>query len=465
MSLSQLLAHLQETEKWFVSQAASGTYAAIDSNQRLQEALQRVGGEKLALLKHGLLDEIVLMRLATAAINGTVPNDSWRKLLNLVKQAAANERAAIVSLDAGGPSGASWRDDDPKRYDQLLPIGSKRCYEEDIEAAIDETKGEEPLALLVIDVDDFKSVNDLHGHQVGDDVLRAIARIIASSAIGKGKAYRWGGDELAVVLPNHTLSEGGAVAERIRCGVEGLSFRRPELRVTVTIGCAMLPEEPNRTARGLFEVADAALRSAKREGKNRVYGAKSALVAPRNTTEPPTTIDRDLFLRKLLTAALPAGDIFIVDTDQEAAWVQAGTTSYRFDDPAMTAEYRDALRRGKNEGFLEPVSERAYRLTAKGFTLARASATRGDPGSAVAALRPLSASPDDRRIIQFLASQEPRRYLADELAKNLGYHEAALASILRRLDDHGLLEIRQTDRAAMRYALSSAGRELAKREL
>jgi diguanylate cyclase (GGDEF)-like protein len=384
MSLDELLSYLQETEKWFVSQAASKTYAAIDSSRRLQEAIDRLGGEKLALLKHGLLDEIALMRLATTAVNGTVPNDSWRKLLTLVKQAAANQRAAIDSLDAGLPLGASWRNDDPKWHDELVPIGSKRCYEEDIQAATNASSGDEPLSLLVIDVDDFKSVNEVHGHQIGDDVLKTIAGVLASSVTGKGKAYRWGGDEFAVLLPNHTLSEAGAVAERIRSGVEGQSFGSPELRVTITIGCAVLPEEPNRTARGLFEAADAALRSAKREGKNRVYGENPALVAPGNATPVPSTSDRDPFLRELLAAALPAGEIFIVDTDQEAAWVQAGKRSYRFDDRALTAEYRDALRRGEREGVLESVGGRAFRLTARGFALARA----GDISNGVASQLP-----------------------------------------------------------------------------
>lgn len=81
MSLDELLAYLQETEKWFVSQSASGTHAAVDSSRRLQDAIERIGGAKLALLKHGLLDEIALMRLATTALNGGVPNDAWRKLL------------------------------------------------------------------------------------------------------------------------------------------------------------------------------------------------------------------------------------------------------------------------------------------------------------------------------------------------------------------------------------------------
>jgi diguanylate cyclase (GGDEF)-like protein len=270
MNLQQLLGVLEKNEAWFVRQAESGVYAAIDSNLWIEEVKNCLHWARDPLLKYGPLDEPGVWWLATGAAKSPIPNDSWRKLVALVRQAIAGEKAAREALDGGDLAHTSWRIDDPRRRDGLLPLGSKKCYDEDIEVAVREATTEVALALLVIDVDNFKSINDNHGPEAGNDVLRAIARVTASSASGKGKAYRWGGDELAVLLPNHTLPEAVAVAERIRLGVERFSFSSPELRATVTAGCAMLPEEPDRTPRGLFERADAVLRSAKHEGKNRV---------------------------------------------------------------------------------------------------------------------------------------------------------------------------------------------------
>lgn len=78
----------------------------------------------------------------------------------------------------------------------------------------------EPLALIMADVDKFKAVNDTHGHPCGDEVLQNVAKIVKQAVGGKGTCYRYGGEEISVLLPNYTADEASSLAERIRIAIE-----------------------------------------------------------------------------------------------------------------------------------------------------------------------------------------------------------------------------------------------------
>lgn len=137
----------------------------------------------------------------------------------------------------------------------------------------------EPISLLVIDVDYFKQYNDKHGHQRGDECLRAIARTLASSVLrDTDMAARIGGEEFAVILPNTRASGSLIVAERMRAAIEAALIRHGAADVgdfvTVSIGVATSP--PRIEMQDLFGAADAALYRAKRRGRNRVERAASA---------------------------------------------------------------------------------------------------------------------------------------------------------------------------------------------
>ena len=139
-----------------------------------------------------------------------------------------------------------------------------------------------PLGLAMLDIDDFKEVNDSYGHQQGDQVLAAVARVLRDFSRDIDTPARYGGEEMAVVLPQ-TDSDGAAQgAERMREAVEGLRIPRIDgtgnLRVTVSVGVASIPDSANEKD-SLIAAADAALYRAKRSGKNRVERAE-ALAAP-----------------------------------------------------------------------------------------------------------------------------------------------------------------------------------------
>lgn len=127
-----------------------------------------------------------------------------------------------------------------------------------------------PVALLFIDVDDFKAINDTYGHQRGDDVLKTIGEAIISATRKRDMVFRYGGDEFAVILQNTSKDEAFRVAERIRdnvkCSVDGLTTFK---RVTVSIGIAILDED-SADKKVFLEIADRSLYEAKNKGKDRV---------------------------------------------------------------------------------------------------------------------------------------------------------------------------------------------------
>jgi diguanylate cyclase (GGDEF)-like protein len=139
---------------------------------------------------------------------------------------------------------------------------------------------DQPLGLLMLDIDNFKRVNDTHGHQQGDVVLREVAAVLRDCSREVDEPSRYGGEELAVALQQTDLDGAEAIAERVRTAVEALELPRLDgtgtLRVTVSCGVAASADgDPV----ALVAAADAALYAAKRGGKNRTMRAGDAVAA------------------------------------------------------------------------------------------------------------------------------------------------------------------------------------------
>lgn len=128
------------------------------------------------------------------------------------------------------------------------------------------------FALLMIDLDGFKSINDRHGHLVGDHYLRAVARAIREQLRGADMPCRYGGDEFALLLPETDMPGACTIAERIRKAVSHLETDADGvlLRGTVSIGLAAFPDHGKGDAKSLMRHADEALYRAKRAGRDRV---------------------------------------------------------------------------------------------------------------------------------------------------------------------------------------------------
>lgn len=138
-----------------------------------------------------------------------------------------------------------------------------------------------PMAILLIDVDHFKSVNDTHGHPVGDQVLRCIARMLRSAARAQDLAARYGGEEMCLVMPGTARGTASAIAESIRRAIAAKPIQHEALSipVTVSIGVAALEEGvPFVQAAQLLKAADLAVYAAKHGGRNcvKVFAAPKA---------------------------------------------------------------------------------------------------------------------------------------------------------------------------------------------
>ena len=139
------------------------------------------------------------------------------------------------------------------------------------------------MGLVLADIDHFKRVNDTHGHPRGDAVLRSVAAVIQEAAHEKGTPYRYGGEEIAVILPNHSKNEAIAVAERLRLAVE--SEAHAEVPVTASLGVAVVPDHAVDAVE-LLKAADKALYDAKNLGRNLVRCTGDAEPARERAREP-----------------------------------------------------------------------------------------------------------------------------------------------------------------------------------
>jgi diguanylate cyclase (GGDEF)-like protein len=166
--------------------------------------------------------------------------------------------------------------------DELTGLANHRRFQDLLSAAVDHyQRTDTPVSLILLDLDNFKRINDTHGHQTGDMVLRAVAGCLREGCRVGDEPARYGGEELAVVLADTDLEHAAALAERLRMAVEQLTLVAPgdvPLRVTVSVGVATLRETaPTKTA--LIAATDAALYEAKIAGKNRVHRAAARIPA------------------------------------------------------------------------------------------------------------------------------------------------------------------------------------------
>jgi diguanylate cyclase (GGDEF)-like protein len=132
-------------------------------------------------------------------------------------------------------------------------------------------RANQPFAVLFIDLDHFKSINDTYGHAVGDDVLRAVAQTLQSSVRRSDVVGRIGGEEFSVFLPNTQLPGAQQLAETLRVAVESIHIEVDgvRLKITASIGVAVKRFE-QETMQAIQQHADQAMYEAKRGGRNRV---------------------------------------------------------------------------------------------------------------------------------------------------------------------------------------------------
>jgi diguanylate cyclase (GGDEF)-like protein len=163
--------------------------------------------------------------------------------------------------------------------DGLTGLPNKRAVTDALQRLFAQaSRARAPLALLMLDLDHFKRVNDERSHQVGDQVLANVGAMLRTALRDGDFAGRSGGEEFVVLLPDADITAASNIAERIRAAVAEITVSGADVAVTVSVGVAVFPDHASTPDR-LERLADAALYVAKREGRNRVeLAARTAAV-------------------------------------------------------------------------------------------------------------------------------------------------------------------------------------------
>lgn len=181
----------------------------------------------------------------------------------------------ILSRELGGPLRTASLVEESRqlaRHDVLTGLFNRRAFAEALDAEVQRcVRHALPLSVMLLDIDHFKVINDTHGHQAGDMVLRAVGKTLAATARRSDICARWGGEEFIIVLAQTDFASGLVAAERIRKLIEGLdvvSDKGHAIAVTASIGVTSL--YASDTLESFLERADRAMYVAKSTGRNRV---------------------------------------------------------------------------------------------------------------------------------------------------------------------------------------------------
>ncbi len=264
-------AHVGLSDRWpeleplrIPSERIAGTRSAAGSQSPFSSFVPRSPLEEVVSVALVAGEQLVgLLELAGPERAGAVGEEDrivlelfGSQVVNAIRLARAHETTRLGSL-----------------RDPLTGIANHGHFQETLYREVTRhARSGERLVLLMADLDDFKTVNDRHGHPAGDAVLKAVVARILESVREMDTVARYGGEEFSIILPQTDADSGHRVAERLRAAVAASPVQAgvPEpLRLTVSIGLAVYPDDTVSKG-GLVECADRALYAAKRTGKNRV---------------------------------------------------------------------------------------------------------------------------------------------------------------------------------------------------
>lgn len=278
------------------SERSRDIYSRLLSDVRNEEAVRRAGDQVTTTLKSvsGIVSEV---KTATTSFGGRLtsisskvdtirdPAELRAVLSDMVadtEKMLEHNRALEVTLEHSTSVMAELqRDLDLVRLeattDGLTGLSNRKSFDMALSQSAQQAKRDgKAFSLLMIDIDHFKSFNDNYGHQVGDQVLRLVARTLTDGVKGRDIAARYGGEEFSIILPDTPLHLGVHVANSLRNAIATKDVVNRNTneklgRITMSIGVAEFIE--NEHASELIERADAALYTAKHNGRNQVAAA------------------------------------------------------------------------------------------------------------------------------------------------------------------------------------------------
>lgn len=257
LEMEEALAHEKKSASLLLNEMSTIISSMQGATERQTDRLNSFKEETVDIIQSESKKPLILSKV----------RDMFQELLQEFKAEASELNAKAMHFEKTA------------NFDPLLStLYNRRVFEAHLKEAVETRKaGDPPLSMMMIDVDHFKNVNDSYGHQVGDDVLRALSRIITAHAIlYSGFVARYGGEELVLVMKDMNLITAAIKAAAIRADVENYDFRPrtngklsdQSIQFTVSIGVAQWHE--GWSAESLVSAADKALYRAKNTGRNKV---------------------------------------------------------------------------------------------------------------------------------------------------------------------------------------------------
>jgi len=252
-------------------------YVAFETRRALHVSLG-IFAAFLAIVVARLVPDMVAGRLSADVVDYLritmfmIASVGLLHIIAQVKEQAAEARATAAAMTRLANT------------DALTGIANRRRLHEVLEErALGDRSAQRSLAVILLDLDHFKQVNDAHGHEAGDVVLRQVGETLAAAVRDTDLLGRWGGEEFLIIAPDTTPADAATLAERCRASLAAASF--PHVgTVTASLGVAMLG--PGDTAWRLLRRADEALYRAKAAGRDQVRH-QPAVPAPRLAPRPP----------------------------------------------------------------------------------------------------------------------------------------------------------------------------------
>ncbi|MGB9151764.1 MAG: GGDEF domain-containing protein [Alphaproteobacteria bacterium] len=218
----------------------------------------------------------------TSAASIEALRDAVEKITEETRAIAAQNHKLQDELEATSHQLSEVRSDFERvhkesQIDPLTEVGNRKFFGQEMDRVITEAREQKSvLSLVMVDIDHFKKFNDTHGHLIGDQVLRLVARTLIENLKGRDIIARYGGEEFVILLPQTRLQDAERVANQLRASLATKQIRKRNSQeilgaITISLGAAeFLPEEDSET---LISRADAALYKAKQTGRNKVVCA------------------------------------------------------------------------------------------------------------------------------------------------------------------------------------------------